>query len=123
MQELLKLLFVPLESLFKVDNSRVLRQFGVLLFGFCLQKLQFFLNFIHVCREGKPEVVLVLAEHLYQLFVIVAQTVVNVVKLRFYFVEVGDQRVKKGVLLRPAFFESSRNFLLKVLENCNRYTK
>ena len=90
LQELLKLFLVPLKGLFKVYDSRVLRKFGVLLSGFGLQKLQFFLNFIHVCREGKPEVVLVLAKHLYQLFIVVTQTVINVVKLCFYFVEVGD---------------------------------
>ena len=60
----LEFILVPLQLLFEANNPHILGQLGVLLLRFLLQKLEFFLNLVHVGFECKPEVVLVLAKYI-----------------------------------------------------------
>ena len=66
-------MLVPLELLLEANYAHILRKFGVLFFGLGLQKLELFLDFVHVRLEGEPEIVLVLTQHIDKFLVVVAQ--------------------------------------------------
>ena len=74
LHEVLKFVLIPLELLLEADYAYILCQLCILLLRLGLQELQLFLNLVHVRLEGKPEVVLVLTEHIYQPFVISFQS-------------------------------------------------
>jgi len=59
--QIFELVLVPLQLLLEADDPGVLGQLRILLLRFRLQELQLLFNFVHVCLEGEPEVVLVLA--------------------------------------------------------------
>ena len=70
LHEALELMLVPFELLFESNDAHILREFRVLLLRLCLEELKLLLNLVHVRLEGKPEVILVLTEHVDQFLVV-----------------------------------------------------
>ena len=112
LHEALELMLVPFELLLKPNNSHILCKFCILFLRLSLEELELLLNFVHVSLECKPEVILVLAEHIDQLLIVGIESARYLLKRALHLPNV----VLKLVNHRVRTFVSIAEIFLHVLD-------